>query len=200
MTCSMRCGVLQDCSTVVNYRVADGDCEKHHLWESQAVRETGQKLFHRERGLMTDVSWEKSHSGSLLKRMAGYGVRGRWTLSENVDYTARWGKKRRPTRWRGAIREVISNRSWRWKRRSWAVTRARWRHLWYNMIKYKSLTTLWVTEIGDWRCVVASRVVSLSCLDIRCNWYWTMISFHAILIYDLDFAGGVFFDFIVNVV
>ena len=76
MTCSKRRGVLQDCSTMVNYRVADEDCEKHHRLESQAVRKTGQMLFHGERCWTTDVSWEKNYSEALLKRMAGYGVRG----------------------------------------------------------------------------------------------------------------------------
>ena len=43
-------------------------------------------------------------------------------------------------------------------------------------------------------------VGSRLCLDTRRNWYWAMISFHAIIVYNLDFAGGTFFDLIVNVI
>ena len=49
-------------------------------------------------------------------------------------------------------------------------------------------------------CVVASRMGSLPGLDIRCKWYWTMISFDAIIMYNLYFSSSEFFDSMVNVI
>ena len=54
MTCSYMCGVLQDCSTVVNKKVANGVCENQHRRESQTVRETDRKLLLEKRRMKID--------------------------------------------------------------------------------------------------------------------------------------------------